>query len=169
MKTPWRNIKQRYISSAFILLISTMIVKVIGAVYKISLTAYIGATGRGYFSVAYNLCMPIHAVTMGAMPIALSKLVSTYNAKGDLLKIKALKKLPADCFFAIGIAGLAVMLIAAKPYSQLISSSPKSIYTILALAPSVFFSCLSACKRSFAEGYLDMKPTAISQVIEALF
>lgn len=164
-----QNIKQRYISSAFILLISTVVVKIISAVYKIPLTAYIGATGRGYFSLAYNLCMPIHALTMGAFPIALSKLVSTYNAKGDYLKIKAVKKASGRLFFIVGAAGLAVMLIAAKPYSEAIASSPKSIYTILALAPSVFFSCLAAGKRAFAEGYLDMKPTAISQIIEALF
>lgn len=164
-----QNIKQRYISSAFILLISTVVVKVISAVYKIPLTSYIGATGRGYFSLAYNLCLPIHALTMGAFPIALSKLVSTYNAKGDYLKIKALKKASGRLFFIVGVAGLAVMLIAAKPYSQTIASSPKSIYTILALSPSVLFSCLAACKRAFAEGYLDMKPTAISQIIEALF
>lgn len=46
------------------------------------------------------------------------------------------------------------MLVGAKPYSELISSSPKSIYTIFALAPSVFFCCLGAGKRSFAEGLL---------------
>ncbi|MDD6620398.1 MAG: oligosaccharide flippase family protein [Eubacteriales bacterium] len=164
-----QNIKQRYISCAFILLISTVVVKIISAVYKIPLTAYIGATGRGYFSLAYNLCLPIHALTMGAFPIALSKLVSTYNVKGDYLKIKAVKKASGRLFFIIGVAGLGVMLIAAKPYSEAIASSPKSIYTILALAPSVFFSCLAAGKRAFAEGYLDMKPTAISQIIEALF
>lgn len=164
-----QNIKQRYISSAFILLISTVVVKIISAVYKIPLTAYIGATGRGYFSLAYNLCLPIHALTMGAFPVALSKLVSTYNAKGDYLKIKAVKKASGRLFFIVGVAGLVVMLIAAKPYSEAIASSPKSIYTILALAPSVFFSCLAASKRAFAEGYLDMKPTAISQIIEALF
>lgn len=169
MSTQGNSIKRKYISGAFILLISTVIVKLIGAVYKIPLTSYIGATGRGYFSVAYNLCMPIHALTMGAFPLALSKLVSTYNAQGNYLKIKALKKASGRLFFLVGLAGLIIMLIAAKPYSVYIASSPKSIYTIFALAPSVFFSCLAAGKRAFAEGYMDMKPTAGSQITEALF
>ncbi len=166
MKT---NIKQKYISSAFLLLVSSVIVKVISAIYKIPLTSYIGATGRGYFSLAYNLCLPIHALTMGAFPIAMSKLVSKYNAVGDTQKISALKKSGQKLFFLAGFSGLVVMLIAAKPYSNLISSSPKSIYTIFALAPSVFFCCLGAGRRSFAEGFIDMKPTAICQIIEALF
>ncbi|MDE6766703.1 MAG: oligosaccharide flippase family protein, partial [Eubacterium sp.] len=164
-----QSIKQRYITSAFILLIATVVVKVISAVYKIPLTSYIGATGRGYFTVAYNLCMPVHALTMGAFPLALTKLVSAYEAKGDRLKVKALRKASQKLFFIVGFAGLAVMLIMAKPYANLISSSPKSIYTILALAPSVFFSCLCASHRAFAEGFLDMNATAISQTIEAFF
>lgn len=164
-----KGIKQRYITSAFILLLSTIVVKVISAVYKIPLTNYIGATGRGYFSVAYNLCLPIHALTMGAFPIALTKLVSSYEAKGDIMKIKALRKASQKLFFIVGLAGTAIMFIAAKPYTHLIASSPKSIFTVIALAPSVFFSCLCAGHRAFAEGYMDMKPTAVSQLIEALF
>ena len=44
------NDKSKYLSSAFLLLISSVIVKIIGAVYKIPLTAFIGAVGRGYFA-----------------------------------------------------------------------------------------------------------------------
>lgn len=164
-----QGLKRKYITSAFLLLVSTVIVKVISAVYKIPLTSYIGAVGRGYFSVAYNLCMPVHAITMGALPIALTKLISSYDAKGDSVKIAALRKAAKKLFFLAGFIGLAVMLMIAKPYTAIISSSPKSIYTVLALAPSVFFSCLCASHRAFAEGFLDMKPTAISQTIEALF
>lgn len=166
MKT---NIKQKYISSAFLLLVSSVIVKIISAIYKIPLTSYIGATGRGYFSLAYNLCLPIHALTMGAFPIAMSKLVGKYNAIGDTQKISSLKKSGQKLFFLAALSGLFVMLVAAKPYSNLISSSPKSIYTVFALAPSVFFCCLGAGRRSFAEGFIDMKPTAMCQIIEALF
>lgn len=163
-----KGLKQKYISCAFLLLVSTVIIKVISAVYKIPLTNYIGATGRGYFSVAYNLYMPIHAITMGAFPIALTKLVSTYNAKGEINKISAIKKASGKMFFIVGLAGLLIMLAAAKPYTSIVSS-PKSIYTVIALAPCVFFSCLGASRRAFAEGFLDMKPTAVSQTIEALF
>lgn len=162
-----KSLKEKYISGAFLLLLSTVIVKIISAVYKIPLTNYIGATGRGYFSVAYNLCMPIHAITMGAFPIALTKLVSTYNAKGEYQKVAAIKKASRKLFFFVGLAGLLIMLLLAKPYTDFVSS-PKSIYTVFALTPCVFFSCLGASRRAFAEGFLDMKPTAVSQTIEAL-
>lgn len=149
------------------MLAATVIVKVISAVYKIPLTAYIGATGRGYFSIAYNLCMPVHALTMGAFPIALTKLISTYNAQNNTNRIKGLRAASKKLFSIVGIIGMAVVILLSVPYSRIIASSPQSIYTILALAPSILFSCLGVCHRAFCEGFIDMKPTAISQLIEA--
>lgn len=163
------SLKQKYLTSAFLLFVSTVIVKIISAVYKIPLTGFIGAEGRGYFSIAYNLCMPVHALVMGAFPLALTKLVASRNAKGDMIEIKALRKVSKRLFLLIGIIGLGIMLLISKPYCELIASSPKSIYTVLALLPSIFFSCLCACHRAFAEGYMDMKATAGSQLLEALF
>ncbi len=158
--------KNKYITASAMLLVSSVVVKLISAFYKIPLTAFIGAQGRGYFAVAYNLCLPIHAITMGAFPVALTKLVSAYDAKGEYDKIYSLKYASKKLFFITGLAGTAAMILFAKPYSNLISSSPDSIYTILALSPSVFFSCLCAGRRAYAEGFLDMKLTSFSQLIE---
>lgn len=163
------NLKGKYLSSAFVLLLSTVTVKVISAIYKIPLTAFIGGVGRGYFAYAYNLCLPIHAVTMGAFPIALSKLVSTYNSKGDTNKVLSLKKGSFRLFSLVGFVGMAVLLCAAKPYSDLVAHSPKAIYTVSVLAPSVLFSCIGASYRGYFEGFLNMIPTAVSQTIDALF
>lgn len=163
------NLKGKYLSSAFVLLLSTVTVKVISAIYKIPLTAFIGGVGRGYFAYAYNLCLPIHAVTMGAFPIALSKLVSAYNSKGDISKVLSLKKGSFRMFSLVGFVGMAVLLCAAKPYSDLIAHSPKAIYTVSILAPSVLFSCMGASYRGYFEGFLNMIPTAVSQTIDALF
>ncbi len=151
------------------LLVTSLIVKIIGAVYKIPLTAYIGATGRGYFANAYNLCIPIHGITMGAFPVALSKLVSKYNACGDKKRLKALRVGADRLFFAVGITGTALMMFFAKPYARYIASSPDCIYTVAVLAPCVLFSCLAASYRGYYEGFLNMVPTSVSQLIEAVF
>ena len=145
-----------------------MTVKIISAFYKIPLTAYIGAEGRGYFSVAYNLCLPIHAITMGALPIALTKLVSTANAKNDMKSVYAFKSAAKKLFFIAGAVGTLIMFLIAKPYTSLIATSSGSALTCLALAPSLFFSCACAVYRAYAEGFLDMKLTALSQLVEAL-
>ena len=156
-------------SSAFLLLLTSIIVKLIGAFYKIPLTAYIGAVGRGYFGVAYNLCLPIHALIMGAFPVALSKITAKYNAQENREALFALKKGADKLFLLVGLSGMGIMLLLAKPYCSLIASSPKSIYCVLALAPSVLFSSLAASYRGYYEGFMNMRPTSVSQTIEALF
>lgn len=149
-------------------MLSSVIVKLISAVYKIPLTAYIGATGRGYFNIAYNLYMPVHAVIMGAFPIALSHLVSKYNENGNSAKIYSLKKAGKLLFFTVGLLGTVAMILSARPYANLIASE-KSIYTIYVIAPTVLFSAVCAGNRSLAEGFMNMIPTSVSQIIEAVF
>ena len=163
------NYKSKYISSAFLLLLTSIIVKIIGAFYKIPLTSFIGAVGRGYFATAYNLYMPIHAVIMGAFPIALSRVTGKYNAKNNTEALGSLKIGANRLFFKIGIIGTVLMLILAAPYCNLIASSPKSIYSVLALAPSILFSALAASYRGYYEGFMNMRPTSFSQTLEALF
>ena len=114
------NLKGKYISGAFLLLVSGVIVKAIGAVYKIPLTSYIGTVGRGYYAFAYNLVLPLHAVTMGAFPIALSKLVSEYRTRNDCHTVLALKKGALRLFFFVGLFGMLLLLLCAKPYCELL-------------------------------------------------
>ena len=162
------NNRSKYISSALLLVITSICIKVIGAIYKIPLTAYIGAVGRGYFAAAYTVCLPVHALTMGCLPVALSRLVSKYNANSNKTAIVGLKFASSKLFCVVGFVGMCVVLIVAYPYSVFIADAPKSVYTIVALAPSVFFSCLAASYRGYYEGFQNMVPTSVSQFIEAV-
>lgn len=162
------NIKQKYINSAVLLLAASVIVKVISAVYKIPLTTFIGATGRGYFNTAYNLFMPMHAIIMGALPVALTHLISKYREKNDPTKVYKLKKGASLIFFAVGVFATALMLLLAGPYANAVSS-PKSFPAICAMAPAVLFSAAASFNRAFAEGHMNMLPTSVGQVIEAGF
>ena len=164
-----RTTKQKYLSAAGLLLVATAAVKVIGAVYKIPLTGLIGGTGRGYFSTAYTLFMPVHAITLGAFPVALSGLVSKYHATGDSARVAALQRSARGLFFWVGLAGTALMVLLAGPYTRLVAGAPKAVYTVLILAPTALFSAMAAAHRAFAEGHLNMVPTSVCQVLEALF
>ena len=66
------------LNGALVLMIATAIGSIIGALYKLPLTALIGEVGRGYFASAYQIYVPIYAISMGGLPVAVSKLVSEY-------------------------------------------------------------------------------------------
>ena len=47
-----------------------VVVKLIGAFFKIPLTAIIGGDGMGYFMTAYGLFNPIYALSVAGFPVA---------------------------------------------------------------------------------------------------
>ena len=163
------NYKSEYVSSAVLLLLTSVIVKAIGAVYKIPLTAFIGAVGRGYYASAYNICIPIHAVIMGAFPIALSRITGKYRALNNQEAIASLKSAAGKLFLKAGIIGTLLMIILFIPYCLISNASEKCFLSVLFLAPSILFSALASIYRGWYEGFMNMKPTAVSQLIEALF
>ena len=59
------------------------------------------------------------------------------------MHVAQLKKASEIMFFFVGIAGTVLMVAAAVPYANYLAS-PKCVAAVLALAPTVFFSSLSA-------------------------
>ena len=70
--------KQTFEQSALILLLSAILSKLIGALFKIPLSSdfCLGDLGFGYFSSAYDLISPILLLSVSGLPVAVSKLVS---------------------------------------------------------------------------------------------
>ena len=68
--------KQSLLTGAGVLAVATVIVKLIGAVYKIPLTNLIGAEGYGYFTGAYAVYTPLYAISMAGLPVAVASMVS---------------------------------------------------------------------------------------------
>ncbi len=155
------------LNGALILAVSTVIVKVIGALYKIPLTDLIGAVGRGYFNSAYEIYTPIYAISMAGLPVAVSRLVSESIALGNYNNARAIYKTATKIFIITGTIGTAIMLLIAYPYTHYIADS-RNLPAVLAIAPSIFFCCSMSAYRGYYEGLRNMTPTAISQVIEAI-
>ena len=49
-------------------MVSALIVKIMGAVFRIPLANMLGGTGMGYFSAAYGIFMPVYAVSVTGLP-----------------------------------------------------------------------------------------------------
>lgn len=161
------NKKQNVLDGAMILVIATGLVKVIGAIYKIPLTGIIGTTARGYFASAYNIYTPVYAISMAGLPVAVSTIVARYSAIGRYRDVKQVLKVTFPVFCGMGIIGTLILMLLAKPYSVSVNS-PYAVYSMLCIAPSIFFCCFMSTYRGYYEGLSNMYPTAISEVIESL-
>ena len=74
--------RQSFLHGALILTVSMILVKLIGAMFKIPLTWIITEEGLGYFNTAYHFYSPIHSLATAGFPIAIARMVSENLACG---------------------------------------------------------------------------------------
>ena len=159
--------KQSFLGSAAILTASALIVKLIGAVYKLPLNNILGGVGKTYFDTAYQIYNLLLTFSTAGLPIAISKLTSQAHAQGRENEKRRIFRASIWLFFLLGVVGTALMAFGA-PQLAAFQENPMAAQAIRALAPAVFCVCLLACMRGYTQGQGNMTPTAVSQVLEAL-
>ena len=157
----------KFSSGAIVLLISGIICKLLGAFFRLPLTNMIGIEGIGVFQLVMSLYSFALVLTSGGVANSLSKLISSARANGRVEKISLYLKQALLISVGIGFGIGLIFLIFGKYIAlfQQISSS-LSYYLFILLLP---LGALLATLRGFFQGYENMLPTAISQVIEQVF
>ena len=75
--------KNNFLRGAAILGIAGVIVKILGAIYRLPLSNIIKSEGMGYYQTAYPLYTLLLTISTAGFPIAIAKLVSEKRALGD--------------------------------------------------------------------------------------
>lgn len=158
--------KQNLLTGAGVLAAATVLVKIIGAIYKIPLTNLISVEGYAYFTGAYGIYNPLYAISMAGLPVAVSKLVSQNIELGKIKDAKRIFAVSKRLFLMVGLVGMVILAAVAIPYSKLVGSEMNYI-SILVIAPCIMFCCQMSSYRGYYEGLNNMTPTGVSQVIEA--
>lgn len=157
-----------FLQGAVILTAGVLAVKLMGAVFKIPLNWVIGEDGMGYFTTAYSFYSPIYSLATAGFPIAISRLVSMNCVQKRYRDVRQIHRVSVPIFLLTGTLGLLVMLLGSGWYVRAMGNE-NALPCMLALAPAILFSCLSAIYRGYYEGLRNMAPTAISEILEALF
>lgn len=160
--------KQNFLHGATLLAAATVIVKVIGAVYKIPLQAILGKIGYSYFSSAYDIYTLLLLISTAGLPVAMSRMISQATSLNDHAQSRRVYNTSRTIFLIIGAASTALMMI----FCQVLANSqkqPDAALAIFCLAPSAFFMSVISTYRGFFQGQGNMLPTSKSQVLEAVF
>ena len=158
---------QNLLIGAMVLLISNLLVKVIGAIYKIPLTNMLGTQGMAYFNAAYSFYVTIYLVSTAGIPVAISRMVATSEAQGKQRESKRILRVALVLFSIVGFAAMMIMILLARWYAGKIEI-PDSYLSMYAIAPTLLFICISSTFRGYYQGKKNMTLSAVAQVIEAL-
>lgn len=161
--------KSTFFGGAAILAASAILVKVIGAIYRIPLGNILSDEVMADYNSAYNIYNFFLTISTAGLPVALSKTISEANALGRHNQVQRTFRVAFITFLILGLISFFCMTVLAAPMAQLVISNPKAVYCVMALAPSVLCVCIMSAFRGYFQGHFNMMPTGISQVIEAFF
>ncbi|SHH51854.1 putative polysaccharide biosynthesis protein [Tepidibacter thalassicus] len=160
--------KNSFLKGAFILGIAGIIVKILGAFFRIPLGNIIGSEGMGYYQSAYPIYVLLLTISSAGFPAAISKLVSEKIALGDFRGAHRVFKVSFIALIVTGIVTFAVLFFGAEYIVNSIKN-PKSYYSMRAISPALLFVPIMAAFRGYFQGRQEMTPTAVSQIIEQFF
>lgn len=162
--TPARKV---FAAGVFFLGAANMLVKVLGLLFKIPMSYYLGNEGMGYFNSAYQIYVWLYMLSTAGLPVAVSILIAGARAEGDADKIRRVFRITWRTFLLLGIGGAAFLFFGAGMLSAAVGA-PDARLSVAAIAPTLFFICLSGALRGYFQGFQQMGPPALSQVIEAV-
>ncbi|MEL7658285.1 MAG: oligosaccharide flippase family protein, partial [Bacillota bacterium] len=160
--------KKSFIQGAVILGIAGIIIKVMGAFFRIPLANMIGDKGMGYYQTAYPIYVLFLTLATAGIPIAISKMVSERVAVDHHYEAYRVFRVSFILLFSIGICSSAILFFGAGYIVNAIGN-PGAKYAMMAIAPALLFVPIMAAYRGYFQGMQDMKPTATSQVVEQFF
>lgn len=158
--------KNTFYGGAAILAIGSIIVKLIGALYKIPLGNILSNEAYTNFNTAYNVYNLFLTISTAGLPVALSKTISEADTLGRRNQIQRIFRVALTTFAVLGILSFIAMSFFGAPLAVLMGDD-SAVYCIRALSPSVLCVCIMSAFRGYYQGHSNMIPTAISQIIEA--
>jgi len=168
MGTKKHKKSSNYIVQGSILAIASILVRVIGLLYRVPVTRILGPIGNSYYSAAYEVYSMVLLISSFSLPLAVSKLVSARMAKGQIRGAYKIFKCTMVFALVVGGAGSLLVYFGAGFFSEVLVNTPQSRLALQVLAPTILVVALMGCLRGYFQGLGSMLPTAISQIIEQI-
>lgn len=163
-----------FLGGAAVLAIAGLLVKIIGAFYRIPLTNIVGVEGMDYYETVYPWYSWLLVISSAGLPTAISKMVSERVTVGDYKAAKRVFSTALKLLLGIGIVTTLIMLFGANLISSFSYPADeteiiaKQAMSFRALSPALLFVSVMCAYRGYLQGLQHMIGTAVSQVIEQI-
>ncbi len=160
------NLKEnKFARGALILLVGGLICKLIGAIYRIPLSNILGPEGIGIYQLVFPIFSLFLILASGGSATALSKLVASCRAKGENKRARRFLFQSIILLLVVSLVFSGLFLAFGGPLSSFQGNEKAALGYVGAAIAIVFASVLTAF-RGYFQGYQNMTPTAVSQIVE---
>lgn len=160
--------KKSFFQGAVVLAGAGIIIKVLGAFFRIPLANLIGTQGMAYYQAAYPVYVFFMMLATAGIPVAISRMVSERMATGNHYGAHKVFRVSLVLLLSIGVLSFSICFFGAEALVRLINMEG-AYFAMRAIAPALLFVSMMAAFRGYFQGMQNMKPTATSQVVEQLF
>ncbi len=157
-----------YIFQGAILASASIVVRMIGLLYRIPLGRIIGDVGNSYYSCAFEIYSLILLISSYSLPLAVSKIVSARIGTGDKVNIRRILKCALGFGFAVGMIGAAIAYFGADFLTGTLLNTPEGAICLRVLSPCILIMGILGVIRGYFQGHGTMIPTAVSQILEQI-
>ncbi|MEK4825232.1 stage V sporulation protein B [Niallia sp. FSL W8-0951] len=158
----------KFLKGTMILLIAGFITRVLGFINRIVIARFIGDDGVGLYMMVYPTMILVVTITQLGLPVAISKNVAEAEAEGNLRKVKSILIVSLSTTLGLTVIFTPALFLLAPYLSQTLFTDERTLLPLLAITPIIPIIAVSSVLRGYFQGRQNMKPAAISQVIEQI-
>ncbi len=158
--------KETFLKGAAILGAAGILVKILGAAFRVPLVWIITSVGLGYYQTAYPIYVMLVGIATSGFPVAISKMVSERRIVGDYKGADKVFRIIFIILMIFGVLASVSIFFGAEYLVTERLSNPKAKLAMQALAPALLLVPIMAAFRGYFQGHNDMRPSAISQIAE---
>lgn len=161
---------ESFLKGTLILTVAGVVVKVIGSLNWIFVSRILGGEGIGLYQMAFPIYFFALSVSTAGVPVAISIITAEKVALKDIFGAKRIFKISMSLMFVTGLIFTALTYFGAQwLIDWQFIRDPRAYWSVVALAPAIFFVTLLASSRGYLQGWQRMTPTAVSQIVEQIF
>ncbi|SFJ17361.1 stage V sporulation protein B [Halobacillus dabanensis] len=158
--------KQTFLQGALILVAAGLITRLLGFINRIVVARVMGPEGVGLYMMALPTLILAITITQFGLPVAISKRVSEAEATGNESKIKKILIVSLAVTGTLSIIFTLGLFLLAPIVANYFLTDSRALYPLLAVTPIIPIIAVSSVIRGYFQGRQNMKPQALSQVIE---
>ncbi|VEF47668.1 stage V sporulation protein B [Bacillus freudenreichii] len=156
----------KFLKGTMILMAAGLITRLLGFINRIVIARLIGEEGVGLYMMAYPTLILVVTITQLGLPVAISKAVAEADIQGDQRKIKKILVVSLTVTGTLSLIFTPALIMLGPLLSETLFTDPRTYYPLAAIAPIIPIVAVSSVIRGYFQGKQNMKPSAVSQVIE---
>jgi O-antigen/teichoic acid export membrane protein len=158
---------QTFVKSTLILSIATLASKILGSIFRIPLQNIAGDEVLGIFTLVYPVYMVALILSVAGIPIAISKLISEARALNDQERIRKIYLTATILSLLFGLISFSLIFSFSHQIANVLGG-PDTRLALIIVSTTLLIAPYMAVFRGYFQGFQDMNPTAVSQVLEQL-